>query len=501
METYALRLVAVRSFLFPTTSRFFIWIPLIVSLWFNIRVAHAQSLEIVDKTYEIPILERTGQSYHLIYKVSPKRTDLSTKKKIAYTKEHLQSTSTFRLIDFDTLLNVYDTTVITMAGNNRLLSYANDGLVSYALFNTKNGPMLYTSHGVTHELHFAALNIPKLKPMKHFQFGLISAINDHGVYLYRQLNNNQTEVVRYNEEGIKVWSKMFSTNNLSFILQFMANPQHLIVIQERYPIKKNKLLSIYTLDANTGEEISITDYTKGAESFSIDNFFIQSDTNILITGRAFPGEEVSQYKTGRPYIISHTDKGNAHEINFDRSPVMMNKFMWETIVFDSSGQSFLVGETFTSGTLGGYITKIVLASPLIMLEAMIPPYSSGSLILSLVDKTKITFEGVVYMPLSESSEINTPKFYYLLPKSYNHRGFYHTYPLAQLVPNRLIGSSHTGQVFFKENDGLKELDLNVFRFKTAPMDLNGRPIFFSKDYSIQMSTSIHNNSYLLKVVR
>jgi hypothetical protein len=501
METYAFRVVAVRSFLFPTKSRFYILIPLVASLWFIVAVAHAQSLEIVDNTYEIPILKRTGHSYHLIYKVSPKRTDLSTKRKIVSAKEHLPSNSTFRLIDFDTLLHVYDTTVITMAGNNRLLSYTNDGRVSYALFNTKNGPMLYTSHGATHELHFTALNIPKLKPMKHFQFGLISAINDHGVYLYRQLNNHQTEVVRYNGEGIKVWSKMFSTNDLSFTLQFMANAKHLMVIQKRYPIKKNKLLALYILDANSGEEISTTDYTKGTESFSVDNFFIQSDTNVLITGRAFPGNEVSQYKTGRPYIISHTDKGNAHEIDFDRSPLMINKFMWETISFGSTGQAFLVGETFTSGSLGGYIAKMVLASPLILLEAMFPPYTSNSLILSLADKTKITFEGVVYMPVSESSEINTPKFYYLLPKTYKQRGFHHTYPLAQLAPNRLIGSSHAGQVYFKENNGLKELDLNVFRFKTAPIDLNGRPVFFSKDYSIQMSTSIYNNSYLLKVVR
>ena len=425
----------------------------------------------------------------------------SIKRKIGLPNESAESTSIFRLIYFDTLLNVKDTTLIHLAGRCQALSYANDGVTSYILFKTKNGLVLYTYKEANHEQQYSALGIPNIKPLKHFQYGLAASTNGGGVYFYRQSSKRNIEVVRYSEEGKRVWSKLFLRNDMPFKLMFMMNTSRLIVMQNGKPLKRNQLLAVTVLDANTGAELATTDYTKQPESFTTDNFFIASDSSIWITGRAFTGKKVSQWKTGRPYIMNYTDEGDAHEIDFDRTSLKMTRFIWEAMAYDAEGRHYLVGETFTSGSLGGYITKIVFASPFLLLEAMVTGRSTNSLTGSLVDNTKLHFQDVVYMPVVDSGQHNAPRFLHLTPKTYTHRGFMHTYPLAQLAPNRLVGSNHFGQVFFKDQNSVKELDLNQFTFNNTALTMTGTSIFISKDYSIQMNMSLMKNSYSLKAVK
>ncbi len=474
-------------------------------LWLTVTIAQAQSLEILDNAIDQPIIKQTGQSFHMIYKVSARRMEPSLRKSFASQNRSSKANSVFRLLDFDTLLNITDTTMIHLAGTSNVLSYADDGVVSYMLFKTVNGLVLYLYNKLTHEQKYAALGISNRSAFKRSQCGLTTVNNGNGVIFYRQLNKRHNEVIRFGDDGSKVWSKLFVRNDMPFKLSFMINPSRFIVIQTGKPVKRNQLLQVSVFDATSGKELANTDFTKQSETLSLDNYFLPTDTSLWITGRGFTGKKVNPNKTGRPYVINYTDKGIAHEINFDRVPLKMTKFIWETITTDNEGRQYLVGETFHSGSLGGYITKIVLASPLLLLEAMISPNSTNNLIASLVDNTKIHFEDVVYLPLSLDGKDNSTRFLQLTPKTYRSRGFTYSYPLAQIASgmaqNRLVGTNRFGQIFFKDGNSFRELDLNQFKFNKATLAFSGSPLFFSKDYSIQLSHSLLTNSYSLNVIR
>ena len=303
---------------------------------------NAQSIKLRDIGLDAPIYRKTGiNSFQLVYKISK-----SKEKFRKYDRSH----STFRLLSFDTLLNIQDTLQIKLSRDFQILSMAAFGQHTGCLFNSKNGLELDMFDSENHRRYATSLEV---KPKKwKYRFDLQCEATVNGFYISRMTTKRNWEVTMFDWAGNKIWSKNISRNDRPFTvnINLLSTTMLCLLIDKQ---KNNTLLKSMVLDATTGTEITVTDFLDRKEIRSFDKSFLVQDSCLLVTGRSFTGRTVSQSQTGKPYVLKYHPNGQSEELDFNYAALAHTKFIWEDFVRDSQGNSYLIGETFTSGTLGG----------------------------------------------------------------------------------------------------------------------------------------------------
>ncbi len=444
---------------------------------------NAQSIKLRDIGLDAPIYRKTGiNSFQLVYKISK-----SKEKFRKYDRSH----STFRLLSFDTLLNIQDTLQIKLSRDFQILSMAAFGQHTGCLFNSKNGLELDMFDSENHRRYATSLE----KKWK-YSFDLQCEATANGFYISRMTTKRNWEVTMFDWEGKKIWSKNISRTDRPFTLNInlFSSTMHCLLIEKQ---KRSTLLKSMVLNATTGTEITATDFLDSKEIRSYDKSFLVQDTCLLITGRSFSDGRVSQSQTGKPYILKYLPNGQTEELEFNYAALAHTKFIWEDFVKDSQGNSYLIGETFTSGTLGGYITKLIIALPLLLLESITSPGSSQTVTGSLIDFTKVRFRDVVYLPVGNDT-LGSPRFLSLHRSSYKTRGFTHTYPLARQAiavrQSRYLLAGRSG-VFFQDAGQVRKLELPNQRFMITDQTISKSSMFVSENYFIDARHSFLNSSY------
>ncbi len=456
----------------------------------------AQSIEVLDGGLSAPVYGKTGSnSFQLVYKISKR---LSKNSSGQFRKQLVPdlSNSTFRLIRFDTLLNIQDTVLIRLPGDFQALSLAEVGQHTYCLFDSRNGLQLYAVDRETRSQQVFSLGI-KIKKSARNRLEFQSIARPDGLYVMLATNKRNWELTRLNWSGEKVWSRNISRTDLPFRLSVIPLSSTLLNLQIEKHLR-SRLLKASVLDATTGNEIATTDFLHQKETRAYDNHFFTQDSCLLITGRSFPGSNVSESLTGKPFILKYRPDGRSEELDFNLAPLAFTKFMWEDLVYDPNGKPYLIGETFTSGTLGGYIAKCVAAFPLLLLESFVTSSRGYSMTGSMIDFTKIRFQDVVYLPLTT----DTPRFLGLHPSTFRMRGFIHTYPLAHYAiafsKSRYLLSNRSG-VFFQDFHQIRKLELPNHRFMITNEIIPRSSIFVSKNYFIEVNHSFYKNSYSFNI--
>ena len=180
----------------------------------------AQSIELRDIALNVvPVCKKVApNSIQLVYKLSKNpQGDQDSNFKL------------FRLLRFDTLLNLQDTLLIRVSRYFEYLSFADISSFTYCLFDSPDGIQLLTYSKKERSQKIVRLNIKIKKQKNQLQFQ--SLVTSDGLYINKMIGKKHWELTKFDLSGKPLWLKIFIRIDKSFTQSVIPLSSSLLCLQ------------------------------------------------------------------------------------------------------------------------------------------------------------------------------------------------------------------------------------------------------------------------------
>lgn len=263
--------------------------------------------------------------------------------------------STFRKIDFDTLLNVTDTTKITFPCEAKMVSMAACGEVTAHLFITShlyspdnNEVVAYFSNSKTKKSNFTILSADWYNGQRvHVQ----SVLNGTA-FLFRLRGDHSTDLILIDKNGIIKWKKSFETKKKT-IPESFGKGETLFLFLTKKPFDKKQSTELLKINIANGATI----YRKilaDRDNKKVIDFIMESSDHLIVAGRKMHGK-INHKHPENAFLYKVDAQSTLKEISFP--PSLNGKLIGWIKAVNEGPDQFLVGETFHSGSSGEYFGK------------------------------------------------------------------------------------------------------------------------------------------------
>lgn len=396
------------------------------------------------------------------------------------------SQSIFRKIDFDTLLNTKDTTLISFTGEYQMISSANSSRYTATLFGSvpTKSIILHIIDNVSERQE--GFPLKTLTPWnRKMPCHLYKSTNPNQFYFTNQIDEYTWELRLINSDGTQVWNRIFRNQKLKLeIMEFLTYANKSILIMQEDP-KKRKYSKLIILDSKNGIELNTISLSSKSEKITIDNLFT-SDSTLYLTGRQFPDSKINESEIGIPYVKYISPTENTLSEFKIKSP-FSDKILWMDEIQTNNGDRFLVGESFKSESQDSYIAKA---------------FASGLLTLGTVSITwcELKFLNIALAKL-EDGVLSDPKLIEVAPRKVVVGAFMHSYPFARYALQkgqvRYFGQSNNGNIYVLNENDLTIINVDsenkITIGKITPSELTPIFVFVSDNYGVYFTEEIGAN--------
>lgn len=387
--------------------------------------------------------------------------------------------SQFRKIEFDSLLNLTDTTVIYLSGVYSLVSSASLGNTTINLLGSSQGSLMaHCSKSDSKENRIIPLLTTEWSP--RWRLHQIRAIpSQDGFLVISQPDNLSINLIFIKRSGDIKWKKTLVLQSKRVGLNNWATTDknlHLVFTTNLYKPKQSTEWRVFDLE--NGAELPGINLNKPGQKIAVDNLFATAN-QIYFVGRTFIVRKLKPKFKGAPIIFkcNDLDQGNIQTI----IPPPELPIFWMDAITNSNNETFLIGETFQSGTPGEYMAKGI---------------ATGILTMGLVSVTWNTmhFKQVAILPVSQDGAIK-PKLLDLEPRKIQLGVYLDPYSFASYSYRtgqvRYMGSNHLGGIYLLDNQQMQYYLAGQESSEVLGIKPEGfvRSIFVSKSYMISINES------------
>jgi hypothetical protein len=305
-------------------------------------VAHAQftSIRDIDLSAKYITQKTEGNGYRLVYKIARKNS----------------TSSVFRKIEFDGTLRPTDTVEITFSENFRVLAVAKGIQYEvYAFGSLQTGKIRFVWVDLTTgKQHQTLLNRMGWWSKKN-KVTLLSTSNAEVFCVTHQLDNRTTEIQFISPTGKgQVIKKIAPGKRVEIKDQYLLGDKLIFIVATEVQSDKKIKYQVMAFNAATSKELYTKEISNKGSMFAADQIK-NIDHTIYFLGRRYPSKKISHTKPGLASLVSvDMNTGKANEMRINGTAPFTT---WVDIVKSDSASVFLVGETFKSGTYGGYFAK------------------------------------------------------------------------------------------------------------------------------------------------
>lgn len=319
---------------------------ILVILTFGIN---AQNISIRDIDYRSNVyLAQTGENaLRLIYK----------------TQKRDQILSHFRKLDFDTLLQVHDTTEIQLQGKFRLLASTESERFMVTAFGSDLAMQLqlHWVERVTEKQHITKLQLANLYS-KRTQVRVHPSSDPDAFFVLYSVDKREWEVRLISSDG-KIKSKQsirYGSDKVNIVNSNFINDDLALVVGRNAASRKAQY-EWRIINGATGVDEQTKTLSDKTSKLAIDNSLLV-DSTLYLSGRRFFGNRFKRNASGLPSLVSYDAKTNSFTDQQLGSSAFPVKIFWMDLVVTPDGRKYLVGESFVSEAFGGYLTKAILTS-------------------------------------------------------------------------------------------------------------------------------------------
>jgi len=394
--------------------------------------------------------------------------------------------SYFRKIDFDSRLQMLDTTEFDFLGDFSLIQSVTNPKYTATLFASRTTSTVFvhlinnlnekqTTFGVKLTQTWTARN----------QISISASHDSDHFYVLYHFKKEAWEIQKIDSEGKSVWNKMItdSKDRLGIEKIILLEENRIGIASSKNPFSRKALNEIQVLDASTGMDVYTKPLHDKVSKSTMDNSFLL-DSAYYITGRKFFTNRVSNNVTGLPYLQEFNGAANK-EIELT-SGLMSLKTFWMDMIVDEFGNRYLIGETFMNESRGAYIMKGVITGLLTM----------GILRISW---TVLKFQEIAIVSI-DNREAPPLSMLKLIPRRVQVGSYTPGYSFAKYAYKtgqiRYWGHDNLGNIYLVDGSILKKYNLANRSFEELgqlPKDGSQEVVNVSDDYLVYLNRRKLNN--------
>lgn len=400
--------------------------------------------------------------------------------------------SVFRKIDFNSRLEMLDTTLIDLWGNYELLGTTTSKTHTASLFGTLTTSSLlihYIDNQTETQISYPLQIMGPWKRRNPVQ--LYSSPESNGIYLLYKIDSRTWELQQLDLKGKAIWSRRFSDPKKIHLGNInLLSGNKLSFVKVTHPGSRKAKNEVMVIDGVTGNDVYTHPLYDESSKSTVDNLIVR-DSVLYITGRKFFTNRVSHNETGLPYL-RQIESQRVTDLKLTSSLLNLKTY-WMDVITTESGERFLIGETFTNESRGAYIMKGVVTGLMTM----------G---LFYVSWTSMKFNQVAVVPL-DSSTAPTLALVQLTPRRIQLGSYTPGYSFAAYSHNtgqvRYWGHDGAGNPILMDGGLIKRYNLQTRvseELGSLPANSSQQVIFTAEDYVIYLNQRKVNNTVEFKAL-
>lgn len=394
-------------------------------------------------------------------------------------KSSNQHRSVFRKIDFNSKLEMLDTTLIELKGNYELLTTTSTRTHTATIFGTRaTGTLLiHFIDNNTEQQRTYPFPINGLWKRKN-SVTLYSSLHSGNIFVIYKSDARNWVVQRIDPTGKVIWNRAFSDSERMDITNVnLLQGNKLAFVKVADPFSRTAENEVVVLDGLTGNVVSSYRLYDEDSKSTVDNVIVH-DSAMYVAGRKFFANRVSRQRTDLPYLRQiESEQVTDHKLT---SALVNLKTYWMDVVTTNSGQRFLVGETFTNESKGAYFLKGV---------------ATGLMTLGMfsVTWTSMKFKQVAVIPLS-NPDAPPLTLLQLEPRRVQLGSYTPAYPFAAYAYRtgqvRYWGSDNNNNLILMDGGYLKRRNLVTGALEELgplPPSTSNQVVHTTEDYVIYLN--------------